>query len=235
MGKTVKTRSSSKKLDIGRTCKCQLHDDLLAAGENKTYRLHRKSSHDYNKQCMNWLIEKKYLSSTSTYFCSICLDYAKEKGSIATNAASKAEKAVTTKKVADKNDSVLKVVELIKNDKIKTDEMNLLCKTIGESIGKNISTRIQNDSPETHYKNLNDTMNKDCSSHLKTFDQNLLEFLTGIANINIENNANNLNHSKQKKIYACCLAAEQIYFIRNLNYIGGFYFSLINAFFVSSF
>ena len=35
MGKTVKTRSSSRKLDIGRTCKCELHDDLLAAGENK--------------------------------------------------------------------------------------------------------------------------------------------------------------------------------------------------------
>ena len=40
-------------------------------------------------------------------------------------------------------------------------------------------------------------MNKDCSTHLKTFDQNLLEFLTGIANINIENNVN--NHNKQKK------------------------------------
>ena len=132
MRKTVKARSSSRKLDIGRTCKCQLHDDLLAAGENKTYCLHRKSSHNYSKQYMNWPIEKKYLSSTSTYFCSICLDYAKGKGSIATKAASKPEKAVTTKKVADKNDSVLEVVELIKNDKIKNDEMNLLCKTIGE-------------------------------------------------------------------------------------------------------
>ena len=46
MGKTVKTRSSSRMLDIGRTCKYELHDDLLAAGENKTNRLHRKSSHD---------------------------------------------------------------------------------------------------------------------------------------------------------------------------------------------
>ena len=68
-----------------------------------------------------------------------------------------------------------------------------------ESVGKNISTRIQNDSPKTHYNNLNDTMNKDCSTHLKTFDQNQLQFLTGIANINIDNNGNNLNHSKQKK------------------------------------
>ena len=59
------------------------------------YHLHRKSSHDYSKQCMNWLIEK-YFSSTSMYFCSICLDYAKEKGSIATKAASKPERAVTT-------------------------------------------------------------------------------------------------------------------------------------------
>ena len=120
------------------------------------------------------------------YFCSICLDYAKEKGSIATKAASKPERAVTTQKVADKNNSVLKVVKLIKNDKIKNDEMNLLRKTIGESIAKNISTRIQNDSPKTHYNNLNDTMNKDFSSH-------------------------------------------------KLNYIGGLYFSLINAFFISSF
>ena len=61
MRKTVKARSSSRKLDIGRTCKCQLHDDLLAAGENKTYCFHRKSSHNYSKQCMNWSIEKKYL------------------------------------------------------------------------------------------------------------------------------------------------------------------------------
>ena len=64
--------------------------------------------------------------------------------------------------------------------------MNLLCKTIGESIAKNISTIIKNDSPKTHYTNLNDTMNNDCNSH-------------------------------------------------ELNYIGGLYFSLINAFFVSSF
>ena len=94
-----------------------------------------------------------------------------------------------------------------------------------ELIGKNISTRIQNDSPKTQYKNLNDTRNKDCSTHLKTFDQNLLEFLTGIANINIENNVN--NHNKQKKIYVCCLATEQIYFLQNLSYIGGLYFSLL--------
>ena len=137
--------------------------------------------------------------STSTYFCSIYLDYAKKKGSITTKAANKSEKAVTTKKVADKNDSVLNVVELIKNGKIANDEMNLLCKTIGVSVGKNISTGIQNGSPETHYNNLNYTMNKDCSTHLKTSDQNLLEFSTGIANINIENNAN--NHYKRKKIY----------------------------------
>ena len=85
---------------------------------------------------MNWLIEKKYLSSTSTYFCSIWLDYTKEKGSIATKAANKLQKAVTIKKLADKNDSVLKVAKVIKNGKIKIDEMNLLCKTIGESTGK---------------------------------------------------------------------------------------------------
>ena len=76
-------------------------------------------------------------------------DYAKEKGSITTKATNKPEKAVTTKKVADKNDSILKVLELIKNSKITNDEVNLLCKTIDESIGKNISTNIQNDSPET--------------------------------------------------------------------------------------
>ena len=173
---------------------------------------------------MNWLIEKRYLSSTSTYFCSICLNYAKEKGSITTKAGNKPEKPAASKEVVDKNDSVLKVAELIKNGKITNDEMNLLCKTIGESIGKNISARIQNDSPETQYKNLNDTMNKDCSTHLKTFDQNLLEILTGIPNTNIKHNAN--NHNKQK-IYACCLAAEQIYFLRNLNYIGGLNFSLL--------
>ena len=40
------------------------------------------------------------------YFCSICLDYAKEKGSIATKAASKPERAVTTQKVADKNNCI---------------------------------------------------------------------------------------------------------------------------------
>ena len=69
---------------------------------------------------MNWLIEKKYLSSTSNYFCLICLDYAKEKGSITTEATNKPEKAVTTKTVVDKNDSILKVV---KNNKITNDEM----------------------------------------------------------------------------------------------------------------
>ena len=31
MGKTVKTRSSARKLDIGRTFKCELHDDLFKA------------------------------------------------------------------------------------------------------------------------------------------------------------------------------------------------------------
>ena len=163
--------------DIGRTYKFELHDDLLAAGENKTYRLHRKSPHDYIKQCMSCLMGKKYLSSTSTNFCSVCLDYAKEKRSITTKAADKPERAVTTKKVADKIDSVLKVVKVIKNGTITNDdEMNLLCQTIGEPIGKNISTRRQNDSAKTHYNNLNNSINKVCSTHLKTFDQNLLEF-----------------------------------------------------------
>ena len=126
MGKTVRTRSSSRKLYIGRTCKCKLHDDLLAASESKTYYLHRRSSHDYSKQCMNWLIEKKYLLSTSNYFCSICLGYAKEKGSITTKVTNNSEKAVTTKTVIDKNDSILKVAELTENNKITNDEMDLL-------------------------------------------------------------------------------------------------------------
>ena len=47
-----------------------------------------------------------------------------KKGSITTKAANKSENAVTTKKVADKNDSVLNVVELFKNGKIANDEMN---------------------------------------------------------------------------------------------------------------
>ena len=91
--------------------------------------------------------------------------------------------------------------------------MNLLWKIFAKLIAKKISTRIQNDLPKIHYNNLNDTMNKDCSTNLKTFGQNLLKFLTGTANINIENNANNLNHNKQKKIHACYFAAEQIYLI----------------------
>ena len=93
----MKTSSSSRKLDIGRTCKCELHDDLLAAGKNKTYHLHRKSSHDYSKQCMNWLIEKKYFLPTSNYFCSICLDYAKEKGSMTTKATNNQRKLLQPK------------------------------------------------------------------------------------------------------------------------------------------
>ena len=68
--------------------------------------------------------------------------------------------------------------------------MNLLWKTFAKLIAKKISTRIQNDLPKIHYNNLNDTMNKDCSTNLKTFGQNLLKFLTGIANINIEKNRN---------------------------------------------
>ena len=107
----------------------------------------------------------------------------------------------------------MKLVELIKNNKIKNDEMNLLWKTFAKLIAKKISTRIQNDLPKIHYNILNDTMNKDCSTNLKTFGQNLLKFLTGIAHINIENNANNLNHSKQKKIHACYFTAVQIYLI----------------------
>ena len=47
---------------------------------------------------MNWFIEKKCLSSTSTYLFSICLDNAKEKGSITTKAGNKPEKDVTTEK-----------------------------------------------------------------------------------------------------------------------------------------
>ena len=92
---------------------------------------------------------KKYLSSKSTNFCSVYLDYAKEKRSLTRKAADKPERAVTTKKVADKIESVLKVVKLIKNGTITNDdEMNLLCQTIGEPIGKNISTRIQNVRPK---------------------------------------------------------------------------------------
>ena len=58
------------------------------------------------------------------------------KGINTAKAANKLQKAVTIKKLADKNDSVLKVAKVIKNGKIKNHEMNLLCKTIGESIVK---------------------------------------------------------------------------------------------------
>ena len=68
MGKTMKTRSSSRKLVIGRTCKCELYDDLLAAGENKMYHLHRKSLHDYSNQCMNWLIQKNICCQSQCIF-----------------------------------------------------------------------------------------------------------------------------------------------------------------------
>ena len=128
---------------------------------------------------MNWLLEKKYLLSTSNYFCSICLGYAKEKGSITTKVTNNSEKAVTAKTIIDKNDSILKVVELTENNKITNDEMNLLWKTTGESIGKNIFARIQNDLPKTQYKNLNDTMNIRIVALIKSIWSELIRVFYG--------------------------------------------------------
>ena len=76
-----------------------------------------KQSCQHQHQCQHQCICHQH----QCIFAQFVFGHAEEKGSITTKAANKPEKAVlTTKKVVDKNDSILKVVNLLKTAKLQT-------------------------------------------------------------------------------------------------------------------
>lgn len=68
------------------------------------------------------------------------------------------------------------------------------------------------------YRDLDKLPDLDCKIFLKDGPKSLLTFLTSVSGVNFET-------CDQKRLNALCLLVEQLYYVRNMNFIGAFSFS----------
>ena len=109
-----------------------------------------------------------------------------------------------------------KTIKLIHDESISQFEREKLC----EALGKSMNLDIYRDSMNLKhsYTNMEKTKEIDSRTYLMSFYRPLVRLLVGMADIS-------LNSTTKKKMHALCLAVEQIYYTRNLTFIGTFSFS----------
>ena len=234
-----KTRKSGHVPDFGSGCKSELHHQLVK--DNDSVNVHNRANKDYSKIQLQWLIDHGLFSQRGQFICDTCLDYAK------TNLEREQDKlkANTTKcKVGDERqvehiipeendhsddratvdkpllhtneEKVEEVTNLLKAGCLKDNEVNELCSALGTHFSALIFEDSENISKK--YRDINASTNVECSDFLKERPKSLLSFLNGIM-------TKDVGDCTQKKVYALCLLIEQLYVVRNSNFIGPFSFS----------
>ena len=211
-----RTRSSATVDKFTASCKCSNHDAFQNYCLSK--RLFKTSSHDYSKRELQWLKDNGHFNRGS-YICDGCLCYARKEMGNYNNSNDNDERNENVDNGVNENisETISATVNLIKQNKITNAEKNILL----AALGKSINLDIYNESVDmaNTFSNLKETEKSTCDLHIKKFNSSLVSFLVSLTGIDLSKDKNS------KKNYALCLALEQIYYIRNLNFIGPFSFS----------
>ena len=211
-----RTRSSATVDKFTASCKCSNHDTFQNYCLSK--RLFKTSSHDYSKHELQWLKDNGHFNRGS-YICDGCLCYARKEMGNYNNSNDNDERNENVDNGVNENisETISATVNLIKQNKITNTEKNILL----VALGKSINLDIYNESVDmaNAFSNLKETEKSTCDLHIKKFNSSLVSFLVSLTGIDLSKDKNS------KKNYALCLALEQIYYIRNLNFIGPFSFS----------
>ena len=150
-----------------------------------------------------------------SYICDGCLSYArKQMESFNNNSNHNGKK---NESVDNFSKTISATVNLIKENKITSAEKNILLAALGKSISLDIYKESV-DMANTFF-NLEETEESTCDLHIKKFNSSLVSFLVSLTGIDKS------KHRNSKKNYVLCLALKQIYYARNLNFVGLFLFS----------
>ena len=178
----------------------------------------KRSSHDYSKREFQWLKDNGHFNRGSC-ICDGCLSYARKEMGNYNNSNDNDEKNVNMDSGVNKNisETISATVNLIKENKITNAEKNILL----AALEKSINFDIYNESVDmaNAFSNLEETEKSTCGLHIKKFNSSLVSFLVSLTGIDLSKDKNS------EKNYALCLALEQIYYSRNLNFLGPFSFS----------
>ena len=109
-----------------------------------------------------------------------------------------------------------KIINMINQDSLSEENVQKLCLAIGQILSKHVF-----DDSKTClslYRDLDKLPDLDCKNFLKDRPKSLLTFLTSVSGVDFET-------CFQKRLNALCLLVEQLYYVRNMNFIGAFSFS----------
>ena len=233
-----KTRLSSQLLNFNQECKCDLHDATVGSNEHVLVR--NIKNKDYSKKHLDWLKEHGFFPPKGSHICDGCLRFAKiiiekeskKKGQHLTAPQELQSTTTSTHNDDDtvdtlqnlqctdehaNNEYVDTVLNLLKNNKLTDESVNKLCLGLGNSL----SGTIYKDSETVahQYRDISESTNVDCSTFIRQRPSCVTNLLKGL----ISKDGND-NLSK-KKLYSLCLLIEQLYVVRNANFVGPFAFS----------
>ena len=232
------TRAKKKVCNFTITCKCTFHEvySSLSITTNKLFNI--KTSHEYSRTALKWLIEAELFSPNANYVCSACINYASKQlksspsfsSSISTStptplpihhvnntvsvSACDGDIEMETMEIAD-SALIQGVVEKLLNRLISENDVVQLCKALGGYL--NID--IFNDSKElvdiSAYKDFSN-IPVSCEPYLENRNKALVSFLSSIVQC---------KKKPTPKHYKVCLILEQIYSARNKKFVGPYSFS----------
>ncbi|XP_038068103.1 uncharacterized protein LOC119737671 [Patiria miniata] len=228
MGKTKpvaqrRTRSSagdSSWSQFTKSCKCIMHDVFKTSESPKLFNIALKS-HPTRK--LQWLLDKKYLSPRAKHVCIDCLDQAPSTsgtGSKRDTTGKKDPSQLPEEEEPSNSESAIvgEILNLIANRKLSQESVTRVCSALGNLL----SSDILQDSKAVQgsYKNLENLLDLNCVEYLGERPPALVSFLSSISNVTIDKDQQNA-----KKTNGLCLVIENIYALRNANFVGPLSFS----------
>lgn len=226
MGKTVKARRSLRFAgQFERQCRCLLHDDNIHS------RLYRTAGKEFEKSKLTYLIQEKLISPRAQWVCSNCLTYRSKTSEWDTpnvtqnsifetsgksNISASNSSGIESEASAYSIDHLNNVISALKAGQIQGNDLTMLYKAVGDSLRSVIAEDMTKLS--SVYKDINSISDLNCKTFLEDRPADLIDLLNTICNVEPATASN-------KKLSAYCHLIEQLYFLRNLNFIGPFSFS----------
>lgn len=195
-----------------RRCRCILHDD------NVTYaRLFKTSGKDFVKKKLESLIKEKLISPRAKWICSNCLLNKSNTMEPCEKLSPRPSSSKDTTSICSCDHKCIDcVIDALNKGLLQEDDVARLSKALGESMREFITTDIG--SLSGVYKDMDVLSKLCCKDFIEKRPGILVQFVNSICSIDLDKAGN-------KKLSAYCQLIEQLYFLKNLNFIGPFSFS----------
>ena len=233
-----KTRRSVQ--DFSKSCKSDIHQQLVKDDDVVT--LNKTTSKSYNKIQLQWLRTNGLFPQRGSYVCNRCLEYAKinldRKVDDAVTKSTERDNPGTSDNVPPSDDSaqppseepattdhqegakkspVDDIIELLRKGELTDQDMSDLC----FEVGKSLSDVIYKDTKKLagKYKDISKSLTVDIKEYLDERPTPVIDLLSGLTT------SRKWKDMTPKKQYPLCLLFEQLYLVRNANFVGPCSFS----------